>query len=271
MVCDPIPWHNHVGEEKQMGTWHITKIKFKVLTLCVIFIGLALIETRAVNVGKMGVATPLDHVDTEEKVIALTINVDWGEEYIPQMLDILDAYQAKATFFVTGKWARKNPEILKMIAARGHMLGNHSDSHPHPDNISIAKNREEISRTEESIFELTGVKTVFYAPPYGERGTNGLQAADNLGYTTVLWTLDTIDWRPESTPELITQRILDPKTRNGVKPDKKGAIILMHPKKNSVIALPEILKGLKEENFLFVTIEELVTYRGTPDNETKIE
>ncbi|UWG98539.1 polysaccharide deacetylase family protein [Dehalobacter sp. DCM] len=248
-----------------MAKWKLTKIKFKILTLGVVFIGLMLMETRAVHVGPAGIPSPVEQIKTEEKVIALTINVDWGEEFIPAILDTLDDYQAKATFFVTGRWAQKNPEILKTIAARGHLLENHGYSHPHPDKITVAENKEEISRTETIIFDLTGKRTVFYAPPYGERGTNGLRAASDLGYVTVLWTLDTIDWRSDSTPALITQRILDPKIRYGVKPDHKGAIILMHPKENSSKALPAILKGLQDNGFRFVTMEKLVTYEKTAE------
>jgi peptidoglycan/xylan/chitin deacetylase (PgdA/CDA1 family) len=243
----------------QMSFFPLTKIKFKVITLLVVFIGLTLMQSRVVGVSNQNLPVPIDQVQTDNKIIALTINVDWGESYIPEILDILDRYQAKATFFVTGKWAAKHPELIQQIAAKGHLLGNHSYSHPHPDNLTVVQNKEELSKTENIIKEVTGCKTIYYAPPYGEKGKNGLQAADELGYTTILWTLDTIDWKLESTPELITQRILDPKIRYGVKPEKKGAIVLMHPKKNTVKALPDILAGLKNEGFSFVTIEKLIT------------
>lgn len=224
-----------------------------------VFFCLTLVQNRYDVVSKMNVPSPLEQVKTKEKAMALTINVDWGEEYIPGILNILDEYQAKATFFVTGRWAAKNPDLLKKIAARGHLIGNHEYYHSHPDQLTVAKNKEELLKTEKKIFEITGQKTTFYAPPYGERGRNGLAAADELGYKTVLWTLDTIDWRQDSTPQVIVERILDPKSRNGKKPDKCGAIILMHPKEYSVVALPQILRALQNDGFSFVTLEKLIT------------
>lgn len=205
------------------------------------------------------VPVPIEQIKTEEKIIALTINVDWGEEYIPGILDALDQGQAKATFFLTGRWASKNPELVKEILARGHEIENHGYSHPHPDHLSVAANEQEIVKTEKIIQNLTGQKTVYYAPPYGEKGASGLKAAHNLSYQTILWTLDTVDWRPESSPDIIAQRILNPAIRFGVKPKKQGAIVLMHPKENTVKALPRILKELNREGFRMFKLSELIT------------
>lgn len=207
------------------------------------------------------VPQPIDQIKTEEKVIALTINVDWGEEYIPGLLDALDQGHAKATFFLTGRWASKNPEMVKEIQARGHEIQNHGYSHPHPDRLSVAANEEEIMKTETIIQNSTGQKTQYYAPPYGEKGAPGLKAAQNLGYQTILWTLDTVDWRPESSPDIIVQRIVDPAVRFGVKPRKEGAIVLMHPKENTVKALPRILEALNREGFKMIKLSELITLK----------
>jgi peptidoglycan/xylan/chitin deacetylase (PgdA/CDA1 family) len=223
----------------------------------VLFLGLIFEQKIAAVIAS--VPEPIEHVKTTEKVMALTINVDWGEEYLPGILEALDQQQAKATFFVTGRWAKKNPEVLKEIAKRGHEIGNHGYSHPHPDRISVAANEEEIVKTETIVQGITGLKPRYYAPPYGERGTPGLKAAENLGYSTILWTLDTVDWRPESTPEVITKRILNPAIRFGIKPTKEGAIVLMHPKQNTLKALPNILEQLTRDGFKLVTLTELIT------------
>jgi peptidoglycan-N-acetylglucosamine deacetylase len=206
------------------------------------------------------VTKPMEQIVTEQKVMALTINVDWGEEFIPGILDVLDKGNAKATFFVTGRWAKKHSDLLKQIANRGHEIENHGYSHPHPDQLSVGANQEEIKKTESIIQEITGRKTRFYAPPYGEKGTSGLKAADLLGYQTILWTLDTVDWRSESTPEIIVQRIVNPAIRFGIKPQKNGAIVLMHPKLNTVKALPVILSQLTREGFAFQTLDALITF-----------
>ena len=209
---------------------------------------------------KAPVSKPIEQIKTDQKVMALTINVDWGEEYIPAILDTLDKGKARVTFFVTGRWAKKNPELLKIMADRGHQIENHGYSHPHPDQLSVGANQEEIKKTESIIEGIIGRKTHFYAPPYGEKGTSGLRAADQLGYQTILWTLDTVDWRVDSTPEIIAKRILNPAIRFGIKPNKFGALVLMHPKANTVKALPVILDQLAREGFIFQTLDGLITF-----------
>ncbi|MHB1654571.1 MAG: polysaccharide deacetylase family protein [Desulfitobacteriaceae bacterium] len=205
------------------------------------------------------VPPPLEQVKTEQRVIGLTVNVDWGEEYIPGILAGLEKHQAKATFFLTGRWAKKNPDLIRQIIEHGHQVENHGYSHPHPDRLSVGVNQEEIKKTESIIQGIIGRKTRYYAPPYGERGSSGLTAAYELGYRTVLWTLDTVDWRPESTPEVIAARILRPPVRFGIKPDKRGALVLMHPTENTVKALPIILAQLSKEGYKFLTLDELIT------------
>ncbi|MDW7675954.1 MAG: polysaccharide deacetylase family protein, partial [Bacillota bacterium] len=112
---------------------------------------------------------PIYQGDSGKKAMALTINVDWGEEYVPKMLEVLETKEAKATFFLSGKWVEKNQELVKEIAAKGHEIGNHGYSHPHPDQLSIEQNIEEIQKTETAIEGVIRVKTNLYAPAYGEK------------------------------------------------------------------------------------------------------
>ncbi|EHQ91316.1 polysaccharide deacetylase family protein [Desulfosporosinus youngiae] len=228
-----------------------------------LFAGIA--AQRWVATSNTPVSKPIEQVKTNQKIMALTINVDWGEEYIPPILDELARNKAAVTFFVTGRWAKKNPDLLKEIAGKGHQIENHGYSHPHPDQLSVGANREEIKKTESIIEGIIGKKTHLYAPPYGEKGVSGLRAADELGYKTILWTLDTVDWRPDSTPEIITKRIVNPAVRFGIKPNKSGAIVLMHPKANTVKALPTILEQLTREGYIFQTLDELITSEQSGD------
>jgi peptidoglycan/xylan/chitin deacetylase (PgdA/CDA1 family) len=215
------------------------------------------------------ITRPIEQIKTDQLVMALTINVDWGEEYIPAILDVLDQHKARVTFFVTGRWAKKNPELLKIISNRGQQIENHGYSHPHPDQLSIGANQEEIKKTESIIEGIIGKKTHLYAPPYGEKGASGLRAADALGYQTILWTLDTVDWRANSTPEIIAKRILNPAIQFGIKPDKSGAIVLMHPKGNTVRALPVILDQLARAGFSFQTLDGLITFDQIGDTTSR--
>ncbi len=108
---------------------------------------------RVITVNKNSTLAPLDRVNVTKNVIALTINVDWGEEYIPQILEILQENNAKVTFFVTGRWTAKNGLLVKQIAAHGHEIENHGYSPPHPDKLSIESNKQELLKTEKIIEE----------------------------------------------------------------------------------------------------------------------
>ncbi len=238
------------------------KISRRIYSLVGIFFLLlvGIVAEHWIRVSDAPVSRPIEQIKTDQLVMALTINVDWGEEYIPAMLDALDRGKARATFFVTGRWAKKNPQLLKIISDRGHQIENHGYSHPHPDKLSVGANQEEIKKTESIIEGIIEKRTHLYAPPYGEKGASGLRAAEALGYHTILWTLDTVDWRPDSTPEIIAKRIINPAIQFGIKPNKSGAIVLMHPKENTVKALPVILDQLARDGFSFQTLDGLITF-----------
>ena len=181
--------------------------------------------------------------------IALCCNVFWGEEYLPDMLNTLDANQIKATFFIGGTWAQKNQQLLLEIANRGHGLANHSYSHPHPNLLTKQKNQEQIVKTDKLIQEITGKQTTLYAPPYGEYNDTVLLAAHELGYRTILWSIDTIDWQRPSA-EIIKQRVL--------KKLHPGAIILMHPTAPTAQALPGLIKEIQNRGYQVVPVSELL-------------
>lgn len=196
-----------------------------------------------------GLTNPLFQVDTQKPLVALTFNVAWGEEFLPDLLAALKAEGAKATFFMVGDWVRQFPALTKEIATAGHELGNHTWYHPHPTEISSEELKKEIQRTEEVLAELTGKKPVLFAPPYGEWNKEVVAVAGELGYRTVMWSVDTVDWeRPPA--EVIVERVLA-----DIQP---GSIVLMHPTQPTAEALPRILKGLKEKGLKPVTVSELL-------------
>jgi probable sporulation protein (polysaccharide deacetylase family) len=192
---------------------------------------------------------PVYQGSSAEKKVALTFNVVWGEEYVPQILEVLKKNNVTATFFIGGQWAEDFPALTRQIAQEGHEIGNHGYSHPHPDNISRAANLEEIKKTETAIENACGVKTNLFAPPYGERGEAVLLAAEDAGYRTILWSVDTIDWqRPD--PSIIVSRVVD-RVHN-------GAIVLMHPTAPTVHALPDIIEALKKDGYEMVRVSMFV-------------
>lgn len=192
---------------------------------------------------------PVYQGNAREKKIALTFNVVWGEEYIPQIIESLDQYKVPATFFIGGQWAEDFPELAGRIARAGHEVGSHGYSHPHPDRISKSANFDEIKKTEDVLIRVTGLKPTLFAPPYGERGDVVLKAAGEAGYTTILWSIDTIDWqRPD--PSIIVRRVTE-KAHN-------GAIVLMHPTAPTVHALPFMIKELKKQGYELVKVSTLL-------------
>lgn len=222
--------------------------KLVLLLLIILFLTVAYF-INSTKIPVAATASPVYQGSSKEKKIALTFNVVWGEEYIPQILEILKENKTAATFFIGGQWAEDFPDLVREVVNSGHEVGNHGYSHPHPDRISRSANFEQIKRTEEVLNIITGVKTNLFAPPYGERGDNVLKAAEEAGYTTILWSIDTIDWQRPN-PTVIFRRVAD-KAHN-------GAIVLMHPTAPTVHALPLIVADLKKRGYEIVRVSALV-------------
>lgn len=195
------------------------------------------------------VPPPVFQGNSARPQVALACNVFWGEEYLPAMLKTLDENDVRITFFIGGSWANKYPEILKDLANRGHELGNHTYSHPHPNNLSKEQNKEQITKTEELVFTHTGLRTNLYAPPYGEYNNTVLLAAQELNYTTIMWSIDTIDWK-RPPPEVLKDRVLK-KLHN-------GAIILMHPTAPTAQALPSLIAEIKNRGYTIVKVSDII-------------
>jgi len=123
-----------------------------------------------------GVDDPIFQGNSETKSVAITVNVDWGEEFLPAMLDEFKKNNALVTFFVTGRWAEKNPELLKQMAAAGHSIQNHGYKHVHFNQLSPTEVNSEIKKAEEIIYGITGVRSSFFASPYGEYNTQLVRA-----------------------------------------------------------------------------------------------
>lgn len=197
-------------------------------------------------------AEPIYQGTNDEQKVALAINVDWGEDIVPVMLDTLTKENVKATFFVTGRFAEKFPELVEQIYQAGHEIGNHGYKHPHPDELSVAQNQKDITQAETILEKLTGEKPKLYAPPYGEHGNTCLQAAEQCGYTTILWTADTIDWeKPAPSHDTLVQRVTGDKLAS-------GAIILMHPKEHTAEALPDIIQTIKAKGYQLAKVSEVL-------------
>lgn len=187
--------------------------------------------------------------------IAITFDCAWGADDIPAILQILDDYDAKATFFVLGTWAEQNPEQMVAIAQAGHEIGNHSYSHKLPSKLDEAGLTEEITKCNEAIYGAVGAEAKLYRAPSGDYNDLVIRTAENLGLPTIQWDVDSIDWKDEMSADAIYQRIV---TRT-----KAGSILLFHnDTAHTVAVLPDILQTLTEKGYQSVTVSELIYKDG---------
>ena len=183
--------------------------------------------------------------NTEKKQVSLMFNVYWGTEYIDGILKILSENNTKATFFIGGTWAEKNDILLKRISDEGHEIANHGFFHLDHKKLAYSKNQEEILIAERFIESITGAKTNLFAPPSGSFSVITLKAAFDLGYKTIMWSKDTIDWRDTDENLCFTRATKDL---------KNGDLVLVHPTAHTLAALPRILKFYSENGFNHVPV-----------------
>ncbi|NCB48228.1 MAG: polysaccharide deacetylase [Clostridia bacterium] len=188
---------------------------------------------------------PYHYGDKSSNKVSLMINVYWGTEYLDEMLEVLKVNDVKTTFFVGGYWVAKNNEMLRKIVLDGHEIGNHGYHHKDQATISTQQNIDEIYMTQELVKSVADVEMDLFAPPSGSYNNKVLSVAESLGYKTIMWTHDTIDWRDKDS-ELIFQRA----TKNTV----GGDLILMHPTQKTAEALQEIITTLKEKGLVLTTV-----------------
>ena len=193
-------------------------------------------------------AAPTPAPTTGNKVIALTFD-DGPGPYTAHLLDILDQYGAKATFFLIGSKVSGQSSVVRSIQARGHQLGNHSWSHPELPKLSVDQIAGEIDRTNEAIRQATGVKPSILRPPYGAVNGVVLEQLRLRNMSSILWSVDTRDWADRNSQIVCSRAVA------GARP---GAVILMHDiHQTSVNAVPCILSSLKQQGYSFVTIQRL--------------
>lgn len=229
--------------------WAVTSVLFSLLFLLVF---------SAVSPGAQVFGKVVAHGQRDQRAVALTFD-DGPSPYTTQVLDVLDTYQIKATFFLIGQNVERHPDLAKRIASEGHALGNHTQTHPLWGAVGTpSREMQELTDAETAILNETGVAPTLFRPPHGWRSPWMMRVARDLGYRVVTWNVAGEDWRRPS-PETIAQRVL-----RRVRP---GAIILLHDgletqvdpaMQNTVAALPLIIEGLLDRGYRFVTVPELI-------------
>lgn len=192
--------------------------------------------------------------DTEEKKIYLTFDAGFENGNTPAILDALKKHQAPATFFVVGNFISENKDLIKRMETEGHIVGNHTMTHPDMSKISTKESfQKELSDVEKIYREITGKEmTKFYRPPQGIYSTQNLSMAKELGYHTFFWSLAYVDWQQDDQP---THEEAFDKLLSRVHP---GAVVLLHntSKTNGEI-MEELLSKWEEMGYTFRPLSDL--------------
>ena len=184
------------------------------------------------------------------KVVALTFDDGPNPATTNQALDTLSKYGIKATFFVLGKNVSGNEEILKRMKADGHVIGNHSWSHPVLSKLSLDEAKKQITDTEDALTKVLGSSSKLMRPPYGAI-TDDIRNSLDLSF--IMWDVDSLDWKSKNETAILTE------VQRQV---KNGSIILMHDiHVETVHALPKVIDYLKEQGYEFVTVPEMLHSR----------
>ncbi|WP_433943095.1 polysaccharide deacetylase family protein [Paenibacillus sp. SN-8-1] len=193
-------------------------------------------------------------VKTSEKKVALTFDDGPDNRYTPQILDILKDNQVKATFFLVGRQIDKDPSVVKRIFSEGHEIGNHTVNHPNLNKMEVQQISQEVENNNAKIKKLTGYTPVLFRSPYGNASEQVKEVLKDSHLLLINWSVDTRDWK-ETSPEMILANL-----KKEIRP---GSIVLQHSfggKKvhNTIAALPEEIKWLKEQGYTLVTVSELI-------------
>ncbi len=192
---------------------------------------------------------PVYRINTGRQAMAMAVNIAWGEEHLPRLLEILREHNMKVTFFIDGEWAQKFPDMVRLLNEEGHEVANHGYRHVHVEKMSESTIRKLISDNEKLLISLEVTPSRLFSPPYGECNQTVVSAAASLGYTTTMWTIDTLDWNTQDSTK-VSGRVI-PKIA-------PGAIILAHPTLSFLEALPVIVDASRKAGYGFFTISDLL-------------
>ncbi len=201
-------------------------------------------------------------INIEEKIIALTFDDGPHRKYTSEILDLLEIYDARATFFIVGENAEKNPNIVSRMSEEGHELAIHT--YTHPLRSSVPNLVKEIRQTHETIYGITGFSPTLFRPVEGRYTDELIDAVVKEGYKVVMWSwhMDTLDWRNPGVNKIVDIVL---------KGSKPGNVVLFHDgggnREQTVKALRKILPELERQGYKFVTISELLEVQKLKNND----
>ncbi|ANE48853.1 hypothetical protein SY83_10565 [Paenibacillus swuensis] len=198
--------------------------------------------------------------EDRKKFVALTFDDGPDGKYTSAVMDILDEYKVKGTFFVVGQQAIKFPEVIQRMKNEGHSIGNHTFSHVNMPKQSIEEMKEQITKTDEAIKDATGETPTLFRAPYGSANAQVKETVSQMSKTLVPWSVDTRDWAGTSVAGMMGH------LKKEISP---GGIVLMHSfggkngdLNNTLQALPLIIEYLQNNGYTLVTTEVLLAAKG---------
>ncbi|MBR0207276.1 MAG: polysaccharide deacetylase family protein [Oscillospiraceae bacterium] len=198
---------------------------------------------------------PVYCVQRDDKKLAISFDAAWGNEDTQTLIDILNLYGVRSTFFVVGDWAEKYPESVRALHDAGHEVMSHSAHHAHFSMMSAAEIAADLREANRRISACTGVEPTLFRCPYGEYDDHVIQTVRSLGMTAIQWSVDSLDWKGISADE-ICERVL-----GRVEP---GSIVLFHnAAEHTPEALPRILSELQKQGYTIVPVSELLLEGNT--------
>jgi len=226
-----------------------TFTKGALLLVALIAIFTMTVDSKGVFVSKKR-KLPIYSVDTKEKKIAITFDASWPKDNTDEIIEILDKYNVKATFFLVGTWVDHNPEKLKILHEKGHEIGNHTNTHPDMNSISRSELLKEIEALDSKIKKITGQGTTLFRCPSGVYNDLIIETVESTNRYCIQWDVDSIDWKAQG-EEIEFNRV--------VKKTKPGSIILFHNDgRYTTKTLPRIIEYFKKEGYSMVTVSELI-------------
>lgn len=226
-----------------------TYLSIAVCILLLTFIAIG-VKNNSFSVFSSDRKLPIYSVETSEKKIAISFDASWGADNTEKLLDILDKYKVKTTFFLVGGWVDKYPDKVKEIHERGHEIGNHSNTHPDMTSLSKEKIIQEVASTDAKVMTITGQKTKLFRFPSGSYNNSSMEAVESTNHKCIQWDVDSVDWK-EQGAKAEYDRVM--------KNVKSGSIVLFHNNaKYTPENLPKILEQLQAEGYKIVPISQLI-------------
>ena len=203
---------------------------------------------------------PIHSVSTEEKVVSITINTGFGEQFTNEILDLLEEEGVKATFFVTGKWVDKYKEDLISINDKGHEVGNNSLTYTYFTKISEDEIKNEIKSAENKINEVVGEKSKLVRPPFGDYSSSVIKTIEGEGYYPIIWDIDSLDTTNRDKKEMVDIVL---------KQVSNGSIILFNNTNKTKEVLKDVIRELKLRGYKFKKVSDLIYKEGYYVDHTK--